>query len=106
MKIAIDLDGTAFAWPLEFRDLILTLIRGGAKVVLLTAAAGELPPEQRPKEVARRVSERLLFHDVPIVCCGSHEKGEWMTRNRFDMIIDDNSPPGWRGLHLMPKRNP
>jgi hypothetical protein len=103
MKIAIDLDGTAFKWPREFQNLVACLVQGGAEVVFLTAAAGEFPPEDRPAEVARRVSFRLPHCvGVRIVCCESWEKGDWLRDNGFDLLIDDNLAAGWKGLQLVP----
>ena len=103
MRIAIDLDGTAFKWPREFSQLVLTLVVGGADVVFLTAAAGELPPQERPAEVARRVAKRLpLLTQVAIACVEECHKGDWLTAHGFDMIIDDKQVVSRTCLQLAP----
>lgn len=103
MKIAIDLDGTAFKFPVTFTSLALSLIAGGADVVFLTAAAGELSPEDRPAEVGRRVLKRLpLLKLVPIFCVDERNKGSWLSQNNFDLVIDDKPIPGVPCLQLCP----
>lgn len=103
MKIAIDLDGTAFAWPDEFQRLIIHLEAGGAEVVFLTAAAGEFAPDARPAEVTRRISSRLpRAAHIKVFCCESRDKGPWLRRNGFDAVIDDNEIDEWTGLRLEP----
>jgi len=105
LKIAIDLDGTAFAWPNELGRLAVTLQDALADVFFLTAAAGELPPSERPAEVERRVSQRLgcaVSVKIPVVCCEEREKAQKLRDLGVHIVIDDRPIEGWNGLQLVP----
>ena len=103
MRVAIDLDGTSFKWPDAFTQLALTLIAGGADVVFLTAAAGELEPKHRREEVARRISRKLpLLTKIAFFCVEERDKGTWLNSNQFDLVIDDKSITDRTCLQLAP----
>lgn len=87
MKIAIDLDGTITA-NRKIGDFGVALRKSGFDVVVLTAAAGELPKELRLKEVRRRL-DAMGFNDLLAVCVESYEKPEWCLKNGVDILIDD-----------------
>lgn len=91
MKIAFDLDGTITRNPCLFDRMITSFSRDGYSVIVLTAAAGELPPSQRPAEVYRR----LAAIGVPmlmdqIVCCDGWEKGVKCRELGVDLLVDDS----------------
>jgi len=91
MLIAFDLDGTISRAPVLFDLLRMNFQRGGDRVIVLTAAAGELPPEKRPAEVYRRLNG-MGFSALPewIVCCESHEKGRRCRELGVHILIDDS----------------
>lgn len=91
MKIAFDLDGTISRNPALFYQLQIPLVREGHKVVVLTAAAGELLPDQRPAEVYRRLTG-IGFHCLPeqIVCCEGWEKGQKCRELGVNLLVDDS----------------
>lgn len=105
MKIAIDLEGTAFEWPQHFQAFIFHLLMGRAEIVFLTGTAGEFPPEHKPPEVKQQIAQRLPWlTEVRVACCEYREKGQWLRDNNFDLVIDDNVVEGWTGLQLIPRK--
>lgn len=88
MKIAFDLDGTISKYPSQFLRLASKLKSSGCDVFVLTAAAGELPPKERPNEVKRRL-ERIGWGGFPILCCESSEKPSICEKTGVDFLIDD-----------------
>jgi hypothetical protein len=91
MTIAFDLDGTISRAPVLFDLLRMNFQRGGDKVIVLTAAAGELAPVDRPAEVYRRLNA-MGFQVVPewIVCCESWEKGRLCRELGVHLLVDDS----------------
>lgn len=90
MKIAFDFDGTISAHSFAPDALALALHASGHQIVVLTAAAGELKPADRPAEVARRLQHYgfLCLHEL--ACVESHKKGHWCKVNQVDWLIDDS----------------
>lgn len=88
MKIAFDLDCTIGAHPAVLIALARTLIRGGAEVFVLTAAAGELQPADRPAEVVRRL-EQLGGKGLRVVFIESRDKPKFCVAHEVDLLIDD-----------------
>jgi hypothetical protein len=91
MLIAFDLDGTISRNPGLFYLIHNSLSKTGDRVVVLTAAAGELPPNQRPAEVYRRLTN-MGFHTLPehIVCCEGWEKGVKCRELGVNLLVDDS----------------
>lgn len=90
MKVCIDLDGVITRYPEIMRLLATALMDRGDAVIILTAAAGELPKEQRPTEVARRLlALRMPYHEL--VCCESCEKPDYCRNHNVDVLIDDGN---------------
>lgn len=90
MIIAVDLDGTLGRFPNELLALLQPHLRN-ARVLVLTAAAGELPKHLRPAEVRRRLDKLGLQQLIDVVCLESSEKGEFCARNKVDFLIDDDT---------------
>lgn len=88
MKIAFDLDGTITRHPDLMTKMAMGFIRAGIDVFVLTAAAGELAPEQRPAEVRKRL-DAIGWRGVPAVCVESSEKPAYCKANSVDVLIDD-----------------
>jgi len=91
MKIAFDFDGTITAHPQRMNLLAQMLQLAGTHVVVLTAAAGELPADQRPAEVAKRLLRYGFTCPHELACVEGHAKGEWCKANQVDVIIDDDA---------------
>lgn len=92
MNIAIDFDGTISRSPRLLLQLAQALRNSGHSVIILTAAAGELPPEKRPREVAHRLIKLGLGWQPylkSIVCCESHEKPAICKGTPIHLLIDD-----------------
>lgn len=88
MKVAIDLDGTLGKHTRVLLPLANSLLRDGHEVFVLTAAAGELAPQFRPPEVARRLRAIGCGH-LRFVCLESKEKPHYCESNSVDLLIDD-----------------
>lgn len=90
MKVAFDFDGTITAHPQRMNALACALHNAGCSIVVLTAAAGELPPEQRPAEVAGRLMRYGFTCPHKLACVEGADKGKWCKENRVDIVIDDD----------------
>lgn len=90
LKIAIDLDGTISQRPLFFFELAGLFSGSGHTVIVLTAAAGELPAAERPAEVAKRLMKHGFRAPHELVCIESREKGEWCNLNNVNLLFDDD----------------
>jgi len=102
MKIAFDWDGTITRHPRVLIDLATSLQNQGHDVFILTAAAGEFPPDKRPAEVARRVASYGASH-LPIVCIESSQKPVYCAANGVHLLIDDTQFKGLVGtVQLIP----
>lgn len=72
-------------------------------VLILTAAAGELPPDMRPAEVARRLASLGAGH-IPFQCLESAEKPTYCQSNGVDILIDDTPfNLGAKTIQLIPQ---
>ncbi len=101
MKIAIDLDGTLGRYP-QLIELSRLLQSARCEVFVLTAAAGELPMNDRPSEVRRRVNSIGGEH-LKCVCIEQSDKPKFCSSHRVDILIDD-TPYDLNGtLQLIPK---
>lgn len=90
MKIAFDFDGTITAHPQRMNALACSFHNAGFTVVVLTAAAGELPPANRPAEVARRLRRYGFSCPHELACVEGCDKGRWCAENGVDVVIDDD----------------
>lgn len=96
MKVAIDLDDTLTKYPHQICALARALKNSGHDVFVLTACAGELPPQDRPAEARRRV-DNIGLRDIHVVWCDSSAKPKYCKDHSVNMIIDDrrmNLPSG------------
>lgn len=92
--IAIDFDGTITRHQLKYRALSSGLVNLGWHVTVLTAGAGELPREDRPREIARRLASIGFGHGTHyslIACVEGGEKGFWCRDHNVDFAIDDET---------------
>ena len=93
LNIAFDLDGTIGSHPFEFSTLMFALNGEVFHRIVLTAAAGEFPPEKRPDEVCRRLAgigiHKHLHYDE-LYCCESFDKGAICQARNIHIIIDDD----------------
>ncbi len=102
MTIAFDLDGTITANPKLFGALAGAFEMGGHRVLVLTAAAGELSPDKRPSEVRLRLA-RLGLPAIEIICCESNQKPLICQKLAIDVLIDDTIFPHMKHtLQLVP----
>lgn len=103
MNIAIDFDGTISRSPRLLLQLAQALRNSGHRVIILTAAAGELPPTLRPAEVGKRLSHLGWSEFIPhIRCCESCEKPDICWDQRIDILIDDSPFKLQSTFQLMP----
>ena len=94
MRIGIDFDGTITRFPEQLKVIAENIMNNGNNVVtIVTAAAGELAPCDRPAEVVKRLS-RIGWvsgvHYWDIKCVEGHEKGRCCADLKLDAIIDDS----------------
>jgi len=94
MNLAIDFDGTMTRHQVKYRALCSSLIHANWHVTVLTAGAGEMPKDVRPREIARRLTA-LGFdfgtHYSLLACVDGHEKGIWCRDHNVDFAIDDET---------------
>lgn len=88
MKIAFDLDGTLGRYPIQLGEMAKSLQETGHDVFVLTAAAGEHPPENRPDVVRGRLRAIGLGFLNPI-CVEEIQKANYCDQNGVDILIDD-----------------
>lgn len=88
MTIAFDLDGTISRYPQVLLCVAKALRQTGHRVIVLTAAAGELPPPHRPAEVSRRLT-KLGWNGFETVCTETANKPADIKRLSVDLLIDD-----------------
>lgn len=86
MIVAIDLDGTLGKYE-QLIKLALKLREGGATVIIMTACAGELKPQDRQLEACLRVSKYLDIFKFPVIW--SDNKAEACEKLGVDILIDD-----------------
>lgn len=93
MIFAFDLDGTLSRHPASYRRLMASLRESDGDVIVLTAAAGELPPEKRPAEVIRRLAMLGIFYNLHydrLICCETRDKGRICAEEHVAFIFDDS----------------
>ena len=86
--IAVDLDGTLTKYPKQLVPLVKVLKSAGCDIFVLTACAGEFPPEQRPAEARRRVNS-IGLSEIPVVWIDTAKKPEYCINNGVSILIDD-----------------
>lgn len=101
MKIAFDLDGTISRDPVRMAAIAKALVKDGHRVFVLTAAAGELPPADRPAEVRRRL-DKLGFNGIPVICTETAHKPVDCQAYGVDVLIDDTPFHVKNVLQLIP----
>ena len=98
MTFIFDLDGTLSAAPHVFGNLMVSLIKGGHKVVVLTGAIQgiEITLEQRLQQLAGYdLYEDIHFNDL-VIAVGrdikevATEKGNYCKAVGADMVFEDN----------------
>ena len=103
MKIAFDFDGTITAHPVLLNLLAWALHGAGHEVIVLTAAAGELPKDKRPAEVTQRLRKYGFFCPHTLACVEGMEKGLWCKEHNVDVVIDDDDAYLWTIREHSPK---
>lgn len=91
MLVAFDLDGTITRNPSVFLALARALKNSKHSIIILTAAAGEIPKDNRPAEVAKRLRHIGWGEfETSIRCCESCEKPAICKQIGADILIDDS----------------